>query len=63
MRARLSALIDELRRLNTAERYRPSPTADCWFCEYKSLCSLYPEGAPLFPVEDELVATAGEDRR
>jgi superfamily I DNA/RNA helicase/RecB family exonuclease len=50
MRERLSALIAELRRLNQEERYRPNPRADCFFCDFKTLCSLYPQGAPLFPV-------------
>ena len=51
MRERLSTLIGELRRLNQEERYRPNPRADCFFCDFKTLCSLYPQGAPLFPVE------------
>ncbi len=49
MRARLSWLIAELRRLDEQERYRPNSQADCFFCDFKTLCSLYPQGAPLFP--------------
>ena len=49
MRERLSGLIGELRRLDRDEVYRPNPQADCFFCEFRSLCSLYPEGAPVFP--------------
>ncbi|MFN8232343.1 MAG: ATP-dependent DNA helicase [Actinomycetota bacterium] len=47
MRERLSALIGELRRLDDTRVYRPNPQADCFFCEFRTLCSLYPEGAPV----------------
>jgi hypothetical protein len=49
MRERLSTLIGELRRLDDDRVYRPNPQADCFFCEFRTLCSLYPEGAPVFP--------------
>jgi RecB family exonuclease len=49
MRERLATLIGELRRLDRDEVYRPNPQADCFFCEFRSLCPLYPEGAPVFP--------------
>jgi len=51
MRERLSWLLAELRRLDAEERYRPSSQADCFFCDFKTLCSLYPQGAPLFPTD------------
>jgi superfamily I DNA/RNA helicase len=51
MRERLSWLIAELRRLDSVERYRPNSQADCYFCDFKTLCSLYPQGAPLFPTD------------
>ncbi len=51
MRERLSLLIAELRRLDAEERYRPNSQADCYFCDFKTLCSLYPQGAPLFSTE------------
>jgi hypothetical protein len=50
MRERLSTLIGELRRLDADRRYRPNPQADCFFCEFRTLCPLYPEGAPVFAV-------------
>jgi superfamily I DNA/RNA helicase/RecB family exonuclease len=59
LRERLSHLIAELKRLIAEERYRPNPNADCWFCEFKSLCPLWPEGTPLFDVET-VRAGAGE---
>jgi superfamily I DNA/RNA helicase len=49
MRERLSSLVGELRRLGRDDVYRPNPQADCFFCEFRTLCSLYPEGAPVFP--------------
>jgi hypothetical protein len=51
MRERLSALIARIRALDEAGTYRPSPAAECFFCDFKSLCSLYPEGQPVFPTE------------
>ena len=51
MRERLSWLIAELRRLDAEERYRPNSQADCYFCDFKTLCSLYPQGAPLFSTD------------
>jgi len=51
MRDRLSGLIARVRELYETERYRPSTSADCYFCDFKTLCPLWPEGRPLFPVE------------
>ena len=48
MRARLSDLIARLRDLYAAGEFRPSVKADCFSCDFKTLCSLYPEGLPLF---------------
>jgi superfamily I DNA/RNA helicase/RecB family exonuclease len=49
MRERLSALISRTRELDEVGTYRPNPAAECFFCDFKSLCSLYPEGQPVFP--------------
>ena len=51
MRERLSTLLVELKRLEEGERYRPRSQADCFFCDFKTLCSLYPQGAPLFSTD------------
>ena len=52
VRTELSRLVEEKKRLNDAEVYRPRPEADCFFCDFKTLCPLYPEGAtPLLPQE------------
>jgi superfamily I DNA/RNA helicase/RecB family exonuclease len=52
MRERLSALIARIRELDDSGTYRPNPAADCFFCDFKSLCSLYPEGQPVFPIPE-----------
>jgi len=52
VRERLSKLIAQLRELDRIQTYRPNPAADCFFCDFKPLCPLYPEGRPLFPVEE-----------
>ncbi len=50
MREKLSDLVGELERLNEVGSYRPDHQADCFFCEFQSLCPLFPEGRPLFDV-------------
>jgi hypothetical protein len=51
MRERLSTLIADLRRLNDSGSYRPNSQADCFFCDFRSLCPLFPEGRPLFDIQ------------
>lgn len=51
MRERLSGLISRMQELNRTGVYAPDPYADCHFCEYKTLCPLFPEGRQLFPVD------------
>jgi len=51
MRERLAGLIERKRHLNEAGVYRPNPYANCRFCDFKTLCSLYPEGQPIFPAD------------
>ncbi len=48
VRAELSRLIAKKRELIATETYRPSPTADCFWCDFKPLCPLFPEGQPVF---------------
>jgi RecB family exonuclease len=48
MRERLSGLIGRIRTLTESEVYRPDPAANCRFCDFKTLCPLWPEGSPLF---------------
>ena len=49
MADRLSGLIGEIKQLYRTETYRPSPQAECRYCDFKSLCPLWPEGRELFP--------------
>ena len=49
MRERLSGLIARVRGLYQDEVYRANTSAECHFCDFKSLCPLWPQGAPLFP--------------
>jgi superfamily I DNA/RNA helicase/RecB family exonuclease len=50
MATRLAGLVGEIGELYRTETYRPSPTADCRYCDFKSLCPLWPEGRELFPI-------------
>ncbi|MEA2521904.1 MAG: hypothetical protein QOI81_1550, partial [Actinomycetota bacterium] len=52
IRERLSELIARMKELNQGDVYLPNPYADCHFCEYRTLCPLFPEGRQLFPVEE-----------
>jgi RecB family exonuclease len=52
MRERLSGLIGRVGELYELEQFRPNTQAQCRFCDFKSLCPLWPEGAPLFPELD-----------
>jgi superfamily I DNA/RNA helicase len=56
MREKLSGLVGELKRLNEIGSYRPNYQANCFFCEFQSLCPLFPEGRPLFDVGDPAIA-------
>jgi superfamily I DNA/RNA helicase len=57
MRQKLSGLVGELKRLNDSGSYRPNYQANCFFCEFQSLCPLFPEGRPLFDVGSPQEAT------
>ncbi|HJP66251.1 MAG TPA: PD-(D/E)XK nuclease family protein, partial [Actinomycetota bacterium] len=50
---RVTTLIDRVRGLIETETYRPNPKADCFWCRFKPLCPLFPEGAELFPAGQE----------
>ncbi len=52
MRERLSELIARKRDAQRARgRSGPNPYANCRFCDFQTLCPLYAEGQPVFPVE------------
>jgi superfamily I DNA/RNA helicase len=52
IRERLTELIERIRHLDELGTYRPNPAAQCHFCDFKPLCSLYAEGQPLFPIAE-----------
>jgi ATP-dependent exoDNAse (exonuclease V) beta subunit len=56
MASRLSGLIGEIRELDRTETYRPSPQADCHYCDFKSLCPLWPEGRDALPLPAKATA-------
>ena len=39
--------------------FRPNPYANCRFCDFQTLCPLYAEGQPVFPVEQVRSGGAG----
>ena len=45
VRQALSDLIAREKELVASETYRPNPNANCRFCDFRTLCPLYPEGA------------------
>jgi superfamily I DNA/RNA helicase/RecB family exonuclease len=53
MAARLGGLIHRIADLNQDGGYAPSATAQCRWCDFKTLCPLWPEGRELFPVGPE----------
>jgi hypothetical protein len=50
VRAELSRLIGKKRELIAIETYRPNPAANCYWCDFKPLCPLFPEGQAVFDV-------------
>jgi RecB family exonuclease len=50
IRTALSELVAEQRRLLAEEVYRPNPQANCFWCDFRTLCPLWPEGRPVFEV-------------
>ena len=43
-------LIAEQKRLIVEEVYRPNPQADCFWCDFRTLCPIWPEGRQVFEV-------------
>ncbi len=51
MRERLTELIDRIRELNEERRYVANTKASCFFCRFQTLCTRYPQGGAVFPVD------------
>jgi hypothetical protein len=61
MRERVRGLIEEIRERRDEGAWRPSTDANCFFCDFRSLCSLYPEGRPVFDTTTD--ATGRQEAR
>jgi RecB family exonuclease len=48
----LRGLVAEKQRLILDEVYRPNPSADCHWCDFRTLCPLFPEGQDVFPLAE-----------
>jgi len=48
MQDRVVGLIRRLEELQATGTYRPNPSANCRYCDFKPLCPLWPEGRELF---------------
>jgi len=58
MRERLTELIDRIRELNEERRYVANTKASCFFCRFQTLCTRYPQGGAVFPVDAPATAPA-----
>ena len=47
MQDRVVGLIRRLEELEATGSYRPDPSANCRYCDFKPLCPLWPEGREL----------------
>jgi superfamily I DNA/RNA helicase/RecB family exonuclease len=59
---RLSGLIGRVRELIDTETYRANPAADCYFCRFKPLCPLWPEGADVLSLGPASNASPADER-
>ena len=51
MRERLAELIDRIRELNEERSYVANTKASCFFCRFQTLCTRYPQGGAVFPID------------
>jgi superfamily I DNA/RNA helicase/RecB family exonuclease len=58
MRERLTELIDRIRELNEERRYVANTKASCFFCRFQTLCTRYPQGGAVFPIDAPATAPA-----
>jgi superfamily I DNA/RNA helicase/RecB family exonuclease len=59
MRQRLSSLVDRVRRLRDEGSSRASTAANCFFCRFQTMCSRYPQGAPVFETRSRVPQEVG----
>ncbi len=53
IQVRVVGLIRRLEELETTGSYRPNPSANCRYCDFKPLCPLWPEGRGLLVEPEE----------
>ncbi|HEU4832672.1 MAG TPA: ATP-dependent DNA helicase [Actinomycetota bacterium] len=58
MRERLAELIERIRELNEERRYVANTKASCFFCRFQTLCTRYPQGGAVFPIDGLVTAPA-----
>ncbi len=51
MRERISGLIARIRRLDETRSYVADTQASCFFCRFQTLCTRYPQGGSVFPIQ------------
>ncbi len=52
MRDRIATLISRIRELDRGRTYVADTQANCFFCRFQTLCTRYPQGGPVFPLEE-----------
>ena len=62
MRERVAALVQRVSSLARDGAYTASTAASCFFCRFQTMCSRYPQGAPVFPTADRRTSEAVPDR-
>jgi superfamily I DNA/RNA helicase/RecB family exonuclease len=53
VRERVSELVGRIRELDASRRYVARTTANCFFCRFQTLCTRYPQGGAVFPLDAE----------
>lgn len=51
MRERMSQLVTRIQELDERRSYVASTTANCFFCRFQTLCTRYPQGDAVFPIQ------------
>lgn len=55
VRERISELVGRIRELDQTQAFVASTKASCFFCRFQTLCTRYPQGGAVFPLDPEPV--------
>ena len=55
VRERISTLVGRIRELERTRRFVASTKASCFFCRFQTLCTRYPQGGAVFPIDPDPV--------